>query len=178
MERVAFESTQQGDLIETLICKPITENGKTDKMSDTASRVMISVAMDREGAGEIDTKLANHGLIAVLIFKDRLEGLGYTVADGIPSIIGVVGETPGAAVLYANVIAYLAKRDGIKHIDLEALCVKWFPWGFFTRETVNEYWDKQKVARPNDGTLKPDNLLDYKSAAQSLILKAQTDEEI
>jgi hypothetical protein len=65
---------------------------------------------------------------------------------------------------YRN-ISYAAAIDRavIVPIELSYICEKCFPMGVFTKETVHKFWDKQKVKA------RPDNLIDYPSAALSFM---------
>ena len=61
------------------------------------------------------------------------------------------------------------KQEGIVELSLDRLCVDIFPIGFFSEDSLHEYWDKQKVnPRKNPGG---DNLLDYPKASESLLTK-------
>jgi hypothetical protein len=61
------------------------------------------------------------------------------------------------------------KQEGIDKLSIHRLCVDIFPVGFFSSESLHEYWDKQKVnTGKNTGG---DNLLDYSKASESLLTK-------
>jgi hypothetical protein len=78
-------------------------------------------------------------------------------------------STPGDAVMYTYYIAYKMKELGISDLSIEQLCVNVFPFGFFSEDSLHEYWDKQKVnPGKNPGG---DNLLDYPKASESLLTK-------
>jgi hypothetical protein len=71
--------------------------------------------------------------------------------------------------MYTYYIAYKMKEAGIKELSLHRVCVDIFPFGFFSEESLHEYWDKQKVnPGKNSGG---DNLLDYTKASESLLSK-------
>ena len=84
-------------------------------------------------------------------------------------MISVLCETPGEAVMYVYYLLYKAKQLGLKNgITFNDLGEKIFPFGFFTKKTLDFYWDEQKVKK-NTESSGSDNLLDYKTASMSLV---------
>lgn len=54
-------------------------------------------------------------------------------------------------------------------VTLSFICERCFPFGIFAKETVHEFWDKQKVAA------KPDNLIDHPTACASFMSIERTE---
>jgi hypothetical protein len=69
--------------------------------------------------------------------------------------------------MYANYIAYKMKVNNLETLNIDDLCSLVFPFGFFTDETLEEFWDIQKVRVPS-GERGSDNLLDYHEASLSI----------
>ncbi len=69
--------------------------------------------------------------------------------------------------MYSNYLAYKAKDLNLEQITVKDLYEKIIPFGAFTKDTLSEYWDKQKVE--TDGFRGSDNLLDYIGAAVSIM---------
>jgi hypothetical protein len=59
------------------------------------------------------------------------------------------------------------KKLGIDFLDIEKICTDIFPTGFFTEKSLHDHWDIQKVK--TEGNYGSDNLLDYRSASESLM---------
>jgi hypothetical protein len=110
---------------------------------------------------------SKHWLLAV--FESRLNHIGCKIDKASRLLLSLSCSTPGAAVMYTYYIAYKMKQEGIDELSLDRLCVDIFPVGFFSEDSLHEYWDKQKVnPGKNPGG---DNLLDYSKASESLLTK-------
>lgn len=55
-----------------------------------------------------------------------------------------------------------------KEVTLDFVCEHVFPFGVFSKETIHEFWDKQKVMA------RPDNLIDHPSACLSFWPQPET----
>ena len=154
--------------IEEFFCKPLDENGKRDPLNEIMMKLLIYLATSKSEDVDILYGKAKTEWTPLTILEDRLESLNCKVDKGPLVVISMACKTPGECVMYANYIAYKTKEIGSTSLDMNDFCTHVFPTGFFSEETLREYWDKQKV---NSGGSGSDNLLDYLSAADSLITK-------
>jgi hypothetical protein len=104
----------------------------------------------------------------VKILVDRAEYVGLKIDKKTSIMLGILCKSPGQAVMYVYYLMYKAKNLKKEEITFDTLCQDIFPLGFFTEETLNYYWDEQKVKK-DPSRSGSDNLLDYSEAAKSLI---------
>lgn len=154
--------------IEEFFCKPLDENGKKSPLNEIMMKLLIYLATSKSEAVDILYGKAKSEWHLLSILEDRLASLNCTVDKGPLVVTSMVCKTPGECVMYANYIAYKNKSIGSSSLNMDDFCTRVFPTGFFSEDTLSEYWDKQKV---NSGGSGSDNLLDYLSAAESLMTK-------
>ena len=82
-------------------------------------------------------------------------------------LLAIVSVNPGTAVMYLWYLQYWCFKNNVKEIDLDVVCGRIFPMGFFKEKDLEEIWDEQKVK--SDGG--SDNLVDYASAGTSIQFK-------
>lgn len=166
MNYLEQEVTELPDSIETIFCKPLDEEGKRQPLSEIMMKLLIHVATcKQEGIDELYGKAKSEWAL-LSILEDRLGSLNCAVDKGPLVVMSMACKTPGECVMYANYIAYKAKKLEVSRVTINDFCMDIFPTGFFTDDTLSDHWDKQKVK--SNGS---DNLLDYLSAAESLIMK-------
>jgi hypothetical protein len=68
----------------------------------------------------------------------------YTIEKAALIFLSCGIDSPGNSTQYANFLQYKCWQLGIKHIDMKALIGRILPGGFFTKETLDEMWEKQK----------------------------------
>lgn len=66
-----------------------------------------------------------------------------------------------AYLLKEKYVTFKNELEQSGELTLSMVCEKIFPLGIFTKDTVHEFWDKQKVIS------RPDNLIDYPKASMS-----------
>jgi len=157
-----FETTEDPNAVESIFCEKMG-SGKIEQLSEDMSRVLIAL-ITSDSIDEIYKDVASKS-IHLKILEDRLKSMGKEIGKAAAVFVSLACETPGEAVMYSYYISYKMKQLELGNsIDLKTLCTDIFPRGLFTRETLNEVWDLQKVKRERGS----DNLLDYFGASKSL----------
>lgn len=167
MKYLDYEVTKLPDSIEMLFCKPLSENGKIEKATENQMKIILfSMTSHPSEIDEMYESLKGEYMI-IPILADRLKKLGCSVDKASQILIALSCQTPGEAVMYSCYLAYKMKELEFDSLDIEKICTDIFPMGFFTRESLKDHWDIQKVKTENrKGS---DNLLDYKEAALSIM---------
>jgi len=170
MKYLDYEVTEEQDSIENIFCKELEKRGKTKPMNDQEAMILMHLILEKnKGGGSIDDlyeKLKNESA-SLSILKDRIENLNRVMSKEALILCSIFCRTPGECVMYANYIAYKMKCNNIETLSIDHLCSDIFPFGFFTDETLKEFWDVQKVRVPS-GKSGSDNLLDYPKASVSI----------
>jgi len=169
MTYLDYEVTQLPDSVEMIFCKPLDENGERKRLDSQQTQILLTLLqLSPEKIDEMyDDIKSKHWLLAIL--EGRLEHINCKIDKASRLLMSLSFSTPGDAVMYTYYIAYKMKELGISDLSIEQLCVNVFPFGFFSEDSLHEYWDKQKVnPGKNPGG---DNLLDYPKASESLLTK-------
>lgn len=157
-----FETTEDPNAVESIFCEKMG-SGKIEPLSEDMTKILVTLIMS-DLIDEIHKDVASK-TIHLKILEDRLKSMGKDIGKAAAVFVSLACETPGEAVMYSYYISYKMKQLGLGNsIDLDILCTDIFPRGLFTRETLDEVWDLQKVKRKTGS----DNLLDYFSASKSL----------
>ncbi len=120
---------------------------RTVPMSDEVAYLMMNLLMG--------SKISKEGRDSFLfrLVKKRVEVMhSYLLDDEAALIISAVSHSPGEAVMYCNYLQWKSNTENLPIITLNDLCMKLFPFGFFSHESLNKAWDNQKI--------KGDNMLD------------------
>lgn len=102
------------------------------------------------------------------LLHNRLNLHTYTMSKAAKVSCGVLINSPGEMVMMANYFQYKCHLHHIKHIDMRALVEKIMPMGWFSRDTLQQFWDKQKYVAEDNRLL---NMLDNPEYGKSLIIK-------
>ena len=169
MTYLDYEVTQLPDSVEMIFCKPLDENGIRKGLDQQQMEILITLLqLPQDKIDEMyDDIKSKHWLLA--IFESRLNHIGCKIDKASRLLLSLSCSSPGDLVMYTYYIAYKMKQEGIDELSLDRLCVDIFPVGFFSEDSLHEYWDKQKV-NPEKNT-GGDNLLDYPKASESLLTK-------
>jgi hypothetical protein len=163
-----YSVTNQENSVEIYFCKPLDEKGKKGSMNDEESRIMITLLMtDDPSIDKMYDEIYNASHL-VKILVSRAEYAGLKIDKRTAIMLGILCKSPGQAVMYVYYLMYKAKTLKKKEITFDTLCKDIFPFGFFTEDTLNYYWDEQKVKK-DPSKIGTDNLLDYSEASKSLI---------
>lgn len=92
----------------------------------------------------------------------------YTMTKAAKSFCGKLINSPGEMVMMTNYFQYKCHLHQINHIDMRTLGEKIMPMGWFSRDTLQQFWDKQKYVAGNNCLL---NMLDNPEYGKSLIIK-------
>lgn len=162
-----YEVTELPDSVENLFCKPLDELGVIERASDNQMKIILfGVTATQQQIDEMYGEFKEKFML-ISILEDRLKHLNCSLDKASLILISISCETPGEVVMYANYIAYKTKTLGLDSLNMEKLCTEIFPNGFFTKQTLKDHWDKQKVKV--GGNRGSDNLLDYHKASQSIM---------
>lgn len=167
MKYLDYEVTKLPDSIEMLFCKPLSESGKIEKANENQMKIIFfaMTSSPSEIDGMYEDLKNEYNILPIL--ADRLKKLGCNVDKSSQILIALSCHTPGEAVMYSCYLAYKMKEFGLDSLTIEKICTDIFPMGFFTKETLKEHWDIQKVKTENGRG--SDNLLDYPKAAVSIM---------
>lgn len=120
---------------------------RTIPMSEEVGYLMMNLLM----GAEISKEGRNSFLFRLI--KKRIELMhSYLLDDAATLMISAVSHSPGEAVMYCNYLQWKSNTENLPIITLNDLCIKIFPFGFFSHESLNKAWDNQKI--------KGDNMLD------------------
>lgn len=89
----------------------------------------------------------------------------YTMTKAAKVFCGMLINSPGETVMMANYFQYKCHLHHIKHIDMRALSEKIIPMGWFSRDTLQQFWDKQKYVAEDNSSL---NMLDNPEYGKSI----------
>jgi len=169
MTYLDYEVTQLPDSVEMIFCKPLDEDGVRKGLDETQQKIIIKLLqLSQSDIDEMyDDIKSQHGILSIL--EGRLDSINCKIDKASRILISLSCSTPGEAVMYTYYIAYIMKKNDISDLSLDRLCIDVFHVGFFSKESLYEYWSKQKVNQgKNQGG---DNLLDYPKASESLLMK-------
>lgn len=104
------------------------------------------------------------------ILHKRLQVHTFTMSKAALIVCGLLIDSPGAGVMMLNYFQYKCHQRRIKHIDMRALCRFIIPMGWFSKDTLSTYWDKQKYVSDDNRLL---NMLDNSAYSESIRISAQ-----
>ena len=133
---------------------------------------LFSFAVFYEPKIEADTntfKKMLGGWNGVSIVYRRLAMHSYTMSKAAMLACGGMVDSPGEAVILLNYIQYCCSKHRIHHVDMKALSTKIIPGGFFTKESLSEFWEKQKFVSEEGHLL---NMLDCPRFAESISVES------
>ena len=101
----------------------------------------------------------------IALLHKRLNLHTYTMSKAAKVFCGMLINSPGEMVMMANYFQYKCHLHHIKHIDMRALSEKIMPMGWFSRDTLQQFWDKQKYVSEDNCLL---NMLDNPEYGKSI----------
>lgn len=159
------------DSIEKIVCEKMSSLTQ-QPLDDDTTEILILFKRDPDSAAHAKEIIKKVWTAQALV--NRMGTQFGTVLDArIAIIVAGVAESIGGCVMYAYYMQMMAKRRGVKKLDLDD--IGWlFPIGFYAKDDMHGIWESQKVDNGRDmfdglefrgGS---DNLVDYGYAAQSL----------
>ena len=106
-----------------------------------------------------------NGWNGTALLHRRLNLHTYTMSKAAKVFCGMLINSPGEMVMMANYFQYKCHLHHIKHIDMRALSEKIRPMGWFRRDTLQQFWDKQKYVAEDNRLL---NMLDNPEYGKSI----------
>lgn len=101
----------------------------------------------------------------VAILHRRLQLHTFTMTNAVQLCLGSMVQSPGEAVMMLNYIQFRCHLHHIRHVDITTLSERIMPMGWFDRDLLREFWEKQKYVA-SDGSLK--NMLDCTGFGESI----------
>lgn len=105
-----------------------------------------------------------------LIYK-RLQLHSFTMSKAAMVYCGFVVESPGEAVMMLNYFQYRCFINKIKHVDMNALGTRIMPMGWFSKDVLQEFWERQKYVTEDNRLA---NMLDNPKFGSSICLTENT----
>lgn len=133
-------------------------------MTDDQSGMSINVLLsDDDSIDNMYDGLNKH--FPLNAFFSRMDALPIKYNKRLKIWIGVLflDTNIGGLILVGYYLQWFAHSNNLTELTLDYVMEKIFPWGIFSKETVHEYWDNQKV------NARPDNLVDHHSACASFM---------
>ena len=128
------------------------------ELSGEESQAFMTMALtEKEVEKDKDYEMLLQGWNGVALLHKRLLIHTYTMTKAAKICCGMMIASPGEMVMMANYIQYRCHLHKIKHVDMRALSEKIMPMGWFDKETLSTFWDKQKYESESGQLL---NMLD------------------
>jgi len=175
IKMVSPNKTKDPYAVENLFCKPMDKIKKVKLTSDQRSLVvsLLMAKVTKDSTVDRISKAAeSSGIWYYPVFRGRIEAMGYQVDRETEAMVNIgLTKSVGDAVMYANYLAYKAKKCGVSKIGLVKELCEWFQDGFPKHSELDKVWSFQKVHTDIPGT--SDNLLDYPEASKSIYCKKE-----
>ena len=123
----------------------------------------VEVEKDKEGEF---AELLNSWNGVNLIYK-RLQLHSFTMSKAAMIYCGLMVKSPGEAVMMVNYIQYRCFINKIKHVDMNALGTRVMPMGWFSKDVLQEFWERQKYVTEYNRLV---NMLDNPEFGSSICL--------
>ena len=141
---------------------------KTERLQKDDSELILILSLnepevEQDSDGMFQQQLGGWNTVSIL--HSRLKMHTFTMSKAAIWACSVLVSTPGEAVIMLNYFQYRCHRRHIKHIDMKSLGLHIIPDGWFSRDILYQFWDKQKFVSPNGALL---NMLDYPEYAESI----------
>ena len=164
-----YNTVNQVDSIEKRFCVKF-EKLEQKKMDGEITDILISLVLMNQKSIFKDIPSNEVPHLCQIINKKISSQFTYTMSDDrVVLFIALLTENPGPAMMYLWYLQYYCKKKKINDIDLTIFARDIFPRGFPSKKDLEKLWDKQKIDNENEGF--SDNLLDYRSAGQSIQIK-------
>lgn len=137
--------------------RELDECPKRELTSDESDVFMRMGLLEKEIENDKDFDNLLKGWNGVALFYKRLLIHTYTMTKAAKVCCCMMIDSPGEMVMMANYIQYRCHLHKIKHVDMRALSEKIMPMGWFDKETLSTFWDKQKYESESGHLL---NMLD------------------
>jgi hypothetical protein len=169
IKTLPYNTVNQLDAIEKRFCVKF-EKLEQKKMDGEISDILISLVLMKQKSIFQDIPSNEVPHLCLIINKKISSQFSYTVSDDrVVLFIALLTENPGLAIMYLWYLQYYCKKKNIQDVDLTIFARDIFPRGFPSKKDLEKLWDKQKIDNANEGF--SDNLLDYRSAGQSIQIK-------
>lgn len=119
--------------------------------------------LEKDSKGSFEELL--NGWNGVAVLHKRLALHSFTMSKAAKLFCGTLIDRPGMAVIMLNYFQYKCHSLKIKHIDMDTLCTRIIPNGWFTPYELHIAWESQKYIS-SDGSLL--NMLDNLSFRTSI----------
>lgn len=144
------------------------EDEKTERLQKDDAELILILSLnepevEQDSDGMFQQQLGGWNTVSIL--HSRLKMHTFTMSKAAIWACSVLVSTPGEAVIMLNYFQYRCHCRGIKHIDMKALCQDMIPNGWFPKNTLEHYWDKQKFISKDRDLL---NMLDCLEYAESI----------
>lgn len=125
--------------------------------------------VEKDEKGVFDKVL--EGWNGISIIYKRLQLHSFTMSKAAMVYCGFVVESPGEAVMMLNYFQYRCFINKIKHVDMNALGTRIMPMGWFSKDVLQEFWERQKYVTEDNRLA---NMLDNPKFGSSICLTENT----
>lgn len=176
-----FESTKDATAVEEFVCIPM-DHLRRCPMTEDQSDLLFAILTNLVGFNEQEV-LARLGDDITGEFMFRLhESMEKRFQVRLDIFVKMmlsfsIANNPGQLVMYYAYLQYKAYKLDKTLIDLNDFTRLIFANGFLNEEDLRVIWENQKVRVP-EGSFGSDNLLDYGSAYESILLEDALQQKI
>lgn len=175
MKELPKETINNPSAVEDIFCKKfqkiLSDVRLLRPMDEHEMKIMLAaVSVDMvEGSTDPFDSLEEDPkapFIVKVTFKSLETRFTFRCSNSLKTLIAIVSETAGTAIMYLTYLQCWAKHNKRKYITAEDFSMNIFPNGFPTKEQMEKLWYSQKI--DTEGSSASDNLLDYQSALKSI----------
>jgi len=161
------EKINQPDAIEKEFCELFHKIPKKPLKDDMAKILYIILQADKKDFDGMMKQIKptfSYGVLESMMVTH----FNFKMDEKLKSFVATLCSYPGRILMYLTYLQWVAKQNQMEEITIDFFCKEIFPFGTPDEEFEKEYWDGQKVRSLSGQTV--DNLLDYSSARQSIML--------
>jgi hypothetical protein len=164
--------TQQSDSIEKIFCEPFSELPIRSLTRDEAILLatVTTIEMDSLSIKFKDLKEEDIPTSILLMQKSLRTRFNFEMSESLQIMISSICESVGLVVMYLTYLQFQSKKRNKKKLNISDFG-EIFPNGIPTDESLHKLWLSQKIKKVKSNINGSNNLLDYQSALQSIILK-------
>jgi hypothetical protein len=170
------QMTKDPNSIEEFFCNPFSKLPVTPMNKEQTSLFIQLIAADKsEKAFEPINEDDMDAPFTLRLLEKRLKSsFTFSMTFPLKIMVASIANSAGSVLMYLTYLQYKAKQLNKPTLDTSDLA-NIFPMGFPT--DLQDIWDSQKVKGAENNPYGSDNLLDYRSASESIQIDHNKDEK-